>query len=158
MPTIADLKAELLADPLGRGYASMTDAQIAASLNAANIAVKVDVPAQTVRGALYERGLWGPIVILARSLPNGTASHDNGMAAAYGVVSLADQGQSFMTSIPAVFAQVQSDLNAIVAAGALPSAAVAGILALASATVTRASQIGWPDGVDAGAVLVARGS
>jgi hypothetical protein len=34
------LKAELTADPLARGYASMTDAQAATSLNTANIARK----------------------------------------------------------------------------------------------------------------------
>ena len=78
------LKTELTIDPLARGYATMTDAQAAASLNTVNrTGPMVDIAsALLVRAVLYPRGSWDRIRIFAAQGPNGTASHDAAWAAA----------------------------------------------------------------------------
>lgn len=64
MADLAALKTELTTDPLGRGYAGMTDVQAADSLNAVNR--PVEVPAHDVIRYLALVDKWGTIASDAR--------------------------------------------------------------------------------------------
>lgn len=152
-----DIKTELDTDPLRRGYASMAADQIAESLSTANITVNVDVPALTVRGILYARGSWNAVQILALEPPNGVITHDSALAAAIGVVHEAQRdGGVFVMSDPNINTAVQRDLSALATQGTITLDDKVALLQAAQKNVSRATQIGWPNGVSAADVAYAR--
>lgn len=57
---MSTLAAELSTDPLDRGYSGMTDAEVAASLNAVNR--PGPIPAKTVIKLLVAEGVWAKLV------------------------------------------------------------------------------------------------
>jgi hypothetical protein len=137
----ADLKAELALP----AYGGMTDQQAADALNAVNIAVTVDAQVRDVLSTLIVRPAWPKIELLSREAPNQDATHDTALAAAVALVRLVEtfkDGIVEMTN-PTVAAMVEGQLDAFVAAGVMAADDKAAVLALSSATVSRASQIGW---------------
>jgi hypothetical protein len=151
------LKAELVGDPLARGYASMADAAAATSLNQANIAVSIDVPGAAIRALLYSRNrAWNALALLAMGQPSGVAAHDSALVAAVNLVQLCNSDGAMLMSQPGIAASAQQDLAALQAYGTLSAADIAALTALSQQNVTRASQIGWPGGVSPADVAHAR--
>ena len=172
------LKAELTTDPLGRGYATMTDAQAASSLNTVNRSgPMVDIAsALLVRAVLYPRGSWDRIRTFAAQGPNGTASHDAAWAAAQNLVdSVQFQDPIPMASVSGVSTKIQADMATLQAykltdgKGVMwaaseygtgdPGDAAVLMSELAQPEISRAAEIGWGSApVTTADVLAARGA
>jgi len=118
------LIAELRDDPLGRGYAGMSDDEAGASLSAADrdITVSHTITRLTLNcfGLIRANAMWAGLVAangqVAYSLENGGLNVND--------------------------ADVQATLAALVAADVLTQAEAAALIALANRTVCRAEELG----------------
>lgn len=116
-------------------YAGMTDAEIAEAINGKVVAVKVDVPSDTVRGTLYARGAWRQIVSLSLDAKNSDPVHDAALVAAVQLVDFCRAGGVFSTSNGAILAQTAADLDALEAGDIITADDKMAVLALADASV-----------------------
>jgi len=135
------LKTEIAVDPLGRGYAAMTDAALAASLSAADRdGQSVDVPIAMVEEFLLINGLLAGVEALAEARPVTQAS-----AAARSLTGLIHSTRlSVVTmSLSNTASQVGAMLAALVAGGALTHDQGNALLALAAQKISRAQEIGF---------------
>jgi len=134
----ASLKSEITTDPLGRGYATMTDAAVATSLNAVDR--PGPVPAKDVIKRLQLLGKWAEIERVASGL--GTAAPDATINAALTIVSAVRTFEDFDLSDPAVMAAVNGALDALVTVGLITATDKATVLALQDNRQSRAQELG----------------
>jgi len=130
------LRGEVLSDPLARGYASMTDEQVAASLNT------------------KDRQVVQPTLVTAKEL---MARMDPSVAA--GILQKLESEaannpvvkwiMSFITGggegIDLGHVNTRAQIDALVAAGVLTATEGASLKALAERTVSRAEELGLPE-------------
>lgn len=133
------LAAEIADDPLGVGYASMADSQVAESLNTPSRSGKRDVPASEVRSFVLLNGLWPKIQSLAASSQNplyqGTAITILQTLApnSFDVIRMTD---------PAIAAAVTQMLTTMADAGAMSTANRDAMVALGNSQISRAQELG----------------
>jgi len=131
------LRNELRGDPLGRGYAEMTDAAVLASLTTVDRVVFRDVPIPSLAGVIEEQALVPTLRAVSEASP---------------VYPVAEQllrftvGQTPVTSIsysdPAIRARTDMGIGGLAQMGIITQAQAAVILALGRDTVSRAHEIG----------------
>ena len=130
------MRGELGSDPLGRGYAGMTDEQVAASLNAKDR----KVVQQTMVTAKE---------LMARMEPNAAASILQKLESASATNNVVKWIMSFLTGagegIDVGHANTRAQIEALVAAGVLTATEGASLKALAERTVSRAEELGLPE-------------
>ena len=132
------LRSELTADPLGRGYATMSDDEVAASLNGATIAVWEPVPVEQVKAWAVRQMTPGGQFLL-KALKVAAA----GDSAAAGLADTILEGVGM--NMPGW--RMDDDQNiglmmAAVQAGFLTEAQITGLRALGQKTISRAAQLG----------------
>lgn len=137
MTTLAE---ELAGDPLARGYAAMSPAETAASLNAKDR--PGPVPAIDVVRYLILQGKWAALKISTSE-------------AAVNVIETLTRFDSI--DLEAYRAQVEAALDAVVLAGLIDAAHKTAILAMADTRRSRASELGLGHVREAD-VLIARGA
>lgn len=152
---MTSLRYELLADPLKRGYSSMSDDQVAASLDAVDIIGSIDLPISEVQAYLL---FDGTLIALRDWLPaNTTPSPLRTSVAALLEAIDSPRLDNFRLSDSSRYQAVIQQTQVMVQGGLLTSQQASDLIAMATVTVSRASQIGWPRGVSAADVKRARG-
>lgn len=127
------LTTELTTDPLERGYSGMSDAEVAASLNAADIPKRVRVSVPQLAQHLMESGLW-PAIITA------TGEQDTATADAAGL--LVDAATAPPDEIDVDSVGLSSALASLVSGGVITQPQRDAIDALAETTTSRAAELG----------------
>ena len=128
MADIEALKDELNADPLGRGYSTMTDQEAANDLNAQTRQQTVPIPVDEVKRYLFVNDLWFPI-------KKGT---DEVAEAARDALTMF---VAFRVNESDVAAKVDSLLSNLVSAGYATSSDKAAVQALGVQTQSRAQEL-----------------
>lgn len=142
---IAALQYELTADPLGRGYASMTDDQIAASLNTANVMEIDSIPIALVESYLLSDGT---LIRLENWMTaNPTPGPLNTAVAALLRVISSTRLDVFEIGNQTAYQGFAAQLGALVSANLLTSQQSSDLLNMTVTNVSRAQQIGWPPGI-----------
>jgi hypothetical protein len=158
MPNYAALKAAIGAAP----YSTDTDAEIIAAVNAATIAVAVDVPTQAVADYLAASNLFAGFEAWAAMPPTGASAASiaaaKSLAFAFSNVALFPV---FAMTDPAIATQMQDNLAALVDPGSgitgpISSTDQTNILALATAYTSQAAGWGWSQGITEGDLQTAR--
>ena len=130
------LRDELVKDPLGRGYAAMSDEQGAASLNN---------PDRTV----IEQTMVTAKDLMARMDPGAAATILQKLESAAATNAVVKWIMSFITGggegIDLGHANTRAQIDALVAAGVLTATEGASLKALAQRTVSRAEELGLPE-------------
>lgn len=131
------LRNELATDPLGIGYAAMSDIETLASLSARTRTVFRDVGISQLAGVIEEQAL----VPALRAVPEASP-----------VYPVAEQllrfavGQTPVTSIsysdPAIRARTDQGIGGLAQMGIITQAQAATILALGRTTISRAEELG----------------
>lgn len=154
MSNLTDLQYELLADPLGRGYSGMTDDQAAASLDTVDISVIDSIPIANVEAYLLSDGT---LIRLEDYLTaNPTPGPLNTAVAALLRVISSQRLTVFQIETKEAYAGFNQQLQALVQANLLTAQQATDLLNMAVTMVSRAQQIGWPQGVSSADVKVAR--
>ena len=132
------LTAELAADPVGMGYASMTDAEVSAAIMASTRPTRQKVPLWEVKKRLIETGAWLAIVQYANEGEDAQVR----AAAALTCIYVDDHRfENLEIDLPAT----QQMLGALQLAGLITEAMASEIDTLADAWTTRAAQLGLPN-------------
>jgi len=130
------LRGEVLSDPLARGYASMTDEQVAASLNTKDRQV-VQLTLVTAKE------------LMARMDPSVAAGILQKLESEAANNPVVKWIMSFITGggegIDLGHANTRAQIDALVAAGVLTATEGASLKALAERTVSRAEELGLPE-------------
>lgn len=138
------LKAEIALP----AYAAMTDTQIAAALNAANVTAWVDIEPIEIYATLLNSGEWGRIEMTSRFAATGTFStptpQDNNVARLITFVRMVQFPRTLPTSRSAVRTTIGGMLDALVTGGFISSATRTAIAGLAQRTISRATELGLP--------------
>lgn len=131
------LRSELQDDPLGRGYADMSDAEALASLTTDDRSVFRDVPISSIAGMIEMLG----VVPALRAVDDASPVHP-----------VADQlmrfvaGQSPMVAVqysdPDIRQRVDAGVHGLADAGVITTDQAAQIVALGQRTVSRAKELG----------------
>lgn len=154
MSNLTALRNELLTDPLGRGYAGMTDDQVAASLDTVNISVIDSIPIANVEAYLLSDGTL--IRLEDYITANPTPGPLNTAVAALLRVISSQRLTVFQIETQAAYAGFNQQLQALVQANLLTAQQATDLLNMAVTMVSRAQQIGWPQGVSSSDVKAAR--
>jgi hypothetical protein len=145
------LKSELASDPSGLGYASMTDAQIVAAINAATQPGPAQlVPITEIIGYLFQQ-----------AAPTGSSASNLWLAIVTSTVPAAVEAVAYFNNVRAVEVDVTlpkmtSILSDVVSAGLLTAAQSAVIVSMSATKASRASLIGWQRYINVGDIAVAR--
>ena len=142
------LSNELATDPLGRGYAAMSDAQVASSLNAVNRPDRVpirDLLGYAVRASIYSR--------LEDDASNVTSSSRGVSRKVMALLKHSAEFPYLNLADPDVIAS----LNALETNGVITPTEKAAVLAMANNRRSRAQELGIGGWVTEGRVLQARG-
>ena len=132
------LVAELASDPVGMGYASMTDAQVSAAIAANTRPTRQLVPLWLIKRRLIETGAWLAIVQYANEGENAQVR----AAAALTCIYVDDtRFENLDLDLPAT----QAMLGALQLAGLITAEMASEIDTLADAWTTRAAQLGLPN-------------
>src|SRR5690349_2334037 len=138
---LTTLANEIANDPLGRGYADMSDIAVAGDINTSNRPAYKPVDTTTIRRYLLLNGLMPGI---KDAKVNGATAQikktadiilDTLNPNAFEQVSMED---------PAVFTAVSNMIDVMVAAGVVTSTDKANILGMRNATRTRAAELDIP--------------
>src|SRR5947209_2288822 len=149
MPDYSVLKSEVMNDPTHAGYTTMTDAQVAASLNAP-VPVQGPVPMTSVLIWAAQNNVMG------RMQAHANSTTDPLQSAALAVLAALQGGYG---TLDVTNSAVLSMLQAFQNAGDFTATAQAALLALGQTTTTRAlSLAGWGVPVQAPDILAVRGS
>lgn len=128
------LKTEVTTDPLGRGYAGMTEDVVIASLLTSDRPARQIVDIWQVKKLLLEAGEW-PMLVLAQTNENAQLAG----AALSAVAYINDQRFEHLDmDLPAV----QTMIGALRDAGIISQATYNSVDALATTTQTRAAELG----------------
>ncbi|MTK11608.1 MAG: hypothetical protein F8N39_05805 [Clostridiaceae bacterium] len=139
------LKSELVADPAGVGYSSMTATQAATAINASTYPGPYKlVPLGAILAYLRTQGAWLGIKAAAAS---------NTAAAAAVDLESDPHAQNLDVSLP----QVSQMLASLVSAGLLTAAQSSAIVAMGQTMTSRAQVIGWTIPPTAADISAARG-
>lgn len=131
----AALAIELADDPLGRGYALMTDAEVVASLAAVDRRGVITMDA--VVEYLLLQGRWPSIVDAAH---HGTAA--TARQVAWGIILTAQRYTTINAADPTRYAAIDAQLGALVAAGFIAEADKIALLAMGENKQSRAEELG----------------
>jgi len=131
----AILTEELSTDPLERGYAEMTDVEVATSLNTADVTVRQLVPLWRVKKTAIEEGCWLPIQAAA-------ASHETPAVQGAAMIAIDYINDQRFENLDMDLPSTQQMLGALVAGGVISAEQSATLDALADSTTSRASQLG----------------
>lgn len=129
------LRAELTDDPLGVGYAALTDAEAAATLNAKTRPGVT--PRQELLALIGIMGIYGPVKRRATM-----AETDVETDLMNNVLYVVDAD---IPTIDLTRPELQAMLGGLVAFGVLTEAQAGEIAALAQNRRSRAEELGWPD-------------
>jgi hypothetical protein len=132
----AALRAEI-AQP---AYAGLSDAEIAAALNAEIDAVR-NVATSDARALLLATGEWGAITLLARQEPSESVPAE-AIAAAITAIDTLKLTEVLETTKTPYWQAVQAMVAGLQAAGVLSEATGTALLGLRETTTTRAAQLG----------------
>lgn len=133
----------------------MSDDQVAASLDAVDIIGSIDLPISEVQAYLL---FDGTLIALRDWLPaNTTPSPLRTSVAALLEAIDSPRLDNFRLSDSSRYQAVIQQTQVMVQGGLLTSQQASDLIAMATVTVSRASQIGWPRGVSAADVKRARG-
>lgn len=147
--------------------AALPDWAAADALNApdaVNGTARRDVAASDVRGALLASGEWPGIVLVAEgvAMPGMAGMADADRIALRGLCILVRDTltltQTIQTSVPERYGATVAALDGLAAAGLVSAATKAALLALADRPLSWAEANGYPAGVTARDVGLARGS
>ena len=127
------LALELTDDPLQRGYAGMTDHQVADSLNAADRVRYRDVPLGELAGLVELRNIYEKLVAAPADL---TAAKLLRLVSGETAISVIEY------SLPQVRATLDAQLSALAVASIITGDDLAAIAALGQETVSRAEELG----------------
>ena len=144
------LKTEVMTDPLGRGYASMTDAQVATDMNTAYIPVPVPVPISQV-------AIWAAPSIRAAL----QASANNNSSPVQSICLTILDWLSGLTGPPLDLTATanQTMLAALVVAGVVQQSDATALTVLATTMTTRALSLpDWGIPVQGPDITAVRGS
>ena len=133
------LRAELTTDPLARGYAGMSDAAAAASLNARDRDA-AQVSSDDVARYILEEGRWPELEDLAAGTGGYSGATANQRKAARAALAIFTNAR--LPTIRLKRAKVQAMLDLMVGAGALTAGDKTALNALADAKFTRAEELG----------------
>lgn len=135
------LRSELTADPLGRGYAGMSDADAASSLNVANRTLRRLVPTWEVKQHAIENGYWAAVKITAEG-GAGIPIEVRGLAisARDWIDDAAGKIQTLDMDRPSTLAMIAG----MVASTLMTQGNADSLSALANQSISRATEIGWP--------------
>lgn len=149
--------AQRLAEP---DVASLPDWQAADALNVPDVANGTrmrDVPTSDVRGMLLATGEWGAIVLLSRQTPSAQVPAE-AVAAAITAIDTLSLTQTLEASKPAFSAAMEAMIAGLLAAGVLSAQTGATLLAMREAPLSWGEANGFPGGVTARDVGLARGA
>ena len=133
-----DIKAELDTDPLGRGYAGMTDAQAAADMNTAYRNTTVAITVSEFENAARESGKF--VQLIDRSElkePDGSRTFESAYALMSSLV-----GRTTEMDFAEVGSYWYNVLEDCVAEGSLGTGAATAIRALCDEIITRGVELG----------------
>jgi len=148
MVNIQELAAEIENDPLSRGYVSMSNTEVAASLNAVNRTVTLPAVATSLSRWASKSGRYQQIFDLA----NNVAKTDEIRSAAW-VVKNAIDSNTFQLDMSN--ADDEAMIDALISGGALDATDKAALIGDSTVTISRAEELGWTT-VTAGHVAQAR--
>lgn len=135
---LAKLRAEIIEDPLGLGYADMSDSQVADHLNAPSVPARGVVPASDVRSFVLLNGIWPALSKAAQATDpvlQGTAETI--------IQTLAPNSfDTIRMNDEPVFTAVQNMLGVMVAAGVMTEAQRDQMIALGDTRISRAQELG----------------
>jgi len=131
-PDMLLLKAEITSDPLGRGYAGMTDAQVAASLNTKN---RTRERATLEGSEIYEATIASEFTALTNAL----------QAEVWNMIHMG-------TVYVSTGKRARARFITIFGAG---SATIAALAALVNESISRATELGW-DEIKVGWIIMAK--
>lgn len=143
------LSDEIANDPLTLGYASMTDAEVAASLN--GITRPAPVPAKDVRRYLLLQGKWPMIVDTAA---NGSTAETR--ATCINIIDSLQNFEDFDLQDASVLTVVTAGLAALETASLITTAEKTAILAMGANRQSRARELGMKIDPNVGDVIAAR--
>lgn len=130
------LKDELANDPLQRGYANMSNEEVANSLNTENIASRKLVPLWQVKKTIVEAGEWAQL-IAAQSSSDSTVA-----GAAITAISYIDDPR--FQNLDMDLTATINMINILKTNGILSEQVVNAVNALADTNISRAQQLGLP--------------
>jgi len=128
-------------------YNGMTDAEIAAALNAVNVAVFVDVDPHDWLETLINTGEWGRIELAAAVAPSGTilsnpTAQDTNVGRLRTFVRACTSPVMIRASKSSVRTVFGSIIDALVSAGFMAANTRTTLIGFASSTISRAAQLG----------------
>lgn len=138
------IKQEITFDPLGLGYATMTDDQALSALTARNRPTKVLIATHDIMRYMVLNDLWLPIKQAAPTDTNAAVAID--ALAFFDVFDMTD---------PAVETKLIAVLDGLVSSGLITTQHKSDILAMGDEMISRAEEIGVP-GPTLGEVAQAR--
>lgn len=134
----AALKAEIALP----AYAGMSDAAIAAALNAATVDIVRKVPTWEARALLLATGEWGAIKLLSRQSPTMGTPEAQAVAVAITTIDSMTETTVLDADQADAFAAMQTMVGVLQAAGVLSAGTGAAMLALRNTKTSRAAQLG----------------
>lgn len=136
---IQALRTEIVSDPLGLGYAGLSDAQVADLLNTENRPGKRAVPAADVRSYILLNGLWPGIQAVADSSANPL--HKNTAITVLQTIS-AGSFDTIRMDRPNIAAAVGQMLSVMIQSGVISEQNRAELIALGDTQISRAEELG----------------
>lgn len=131
------LKSELTVDPLGRGYASMSDGAAADRINVSDRTGNVAITPQELHAYFLFNGLWQGVVNLSNNTTNASQQ-----AAAIALIEICHWWQTIDLGNPTVWNGMGSLLTLLRQATVISSAQQSAIVALANKPRSRAEELG----------------
>jgi len=128
------IKQELTADPIGVGYASMTDQQAADALSARNRVRKRPLPTHEIKKYMVLNDLWLPI----KQSTTAEAQIALDALATFEFFDVADAATGAL-----VEAKLTSILDGLIAKGLITATHKTDILAMANEPISRAEDLGF---------------
>lgn len=151
---LAILAAEIVGDSLARGYAQMSDSEVADDLARIYRAGRQAVYARDVRRYVLLNGIWPAVQALAADV--NAALQSRGAAITFLETLAPNSFDQFNLQETAVYQGVDASLGMLQAAGVLTADQRADLLGLADTQMSRAHELGL-DGLDHIDVARARG-
>jgi len=138
MANTTALTTELNEDPLGRGYANMTDAEAADDLNTAYVTQYIDIPVGRLAGVIELEGIYEQLE------PSGLAEAQKLLRIVRGETAISELAYSLSQQRT----KIDEMLDALVSQGVLSGGQAEKLKALGFRKITRAQQKGLLGGSD----------
>lgn len=141
-PLYGILKSELTADPLARGYTGLTDVDAANSLNTPDRTIRRIVPTWEVKQHAIENGYWAAVTIAAEG---GIGIPNEVRGLAISARDWIDDASGKIQTLDFDRASTQAMVAGMVAATIMNQGDADSLSALANQSISRATEIGWPE-------------